>query len=154
MAIKKEMGNVMHRPVSIIRFEQLYLGHIAIGFAASAIALFGTANPALTQATEAVGAWALPATLAVGLLVQATLWFFIARKGSSVAKWILAALTGLNLIGALFLLYGLATGFGAESRSMLGSLLSLGASALLVAAVSMLFRPDTRGWFGEAGAVA
>jgi len=144
----------MDRPVSIVRFEQFYLGHIVVGLAGSVIALFGNDNRALAQANETVGPWLLPLMLGLGLLTQALLWYFISRKGASVAKWILVALTALNLFGAAFLLFGLATGFGAESRSLAGSLLSLGASALLIAAVAMMFRPDTAAWFGEAAPAA
>ena len=144
----------MDRPGSIVRFEQFYLGHIVVGLAGSVIALFGSDNPALAQANETVGPWLLPLTLGLGLLTQVLLWYFISRKGASVAKWILVALTALNLLGAAFLLFGLATGFGAESRSMPGALLSLGASVLLVAAVAMMFRPDTPAWFGEAAPAA
>ncbi len=144
----------MDRPASIVRFEQFYLGHIVVGLVGSSVALFGSDNPALAQANETVGPWLLPLMLGLGVLTQVLLWYFISRKGAAVAKWILVALTALNLLGAVFLLFGLVTGFGAESRSLVGSLFSLGASALLIAAVAMMFRPDTQAWFGEAAPAA
>lgn len=144
----------MDRPASIVRFEQFYLGHIVAGLVGSTIALFGSDNPALAQANETVGPWLLPLMLGLGVLTQAALWFFISRKGAVVAKWVLVVLAVLNLLGAAFLLFGLVTGFGAESRSLVGSLFSLSASALLIAAVSMLFQPDTRAWFGETAPAA
>lgn len=139
----------MDRPASIVRFDQLYLGHIAVGLVGSVIALFSGDNPALTQTNETIGPWFLPAILGLGLLTQIALLYFIGRKGAAVAKWLLVALTAINLLGVVFLLFAFATGMGAESRNLIGSLCSLGASALLVAAVSMLFRPDTAAWFGE-----
>ncbi|MBA3880599.1 MAG: hypothetical protein C0500_12895 [Sphingobium sp.] len=144
----------MNRPASIVRFEQFYLGHIVVGLAGSLFSLFGSDNPALAQANETVGPWLLPLMLGLGLLTQVLLWYFISRKGASVAKWVLVALLALNLLGAAGLLYGLVTGLGAETRSLAGTLLSLGGSVLLVAAVAMMFRPDTRSWFGEAAPAA
>lgn len=144
----------MDRPASIVRFEQFYLGHIIVGLAGSLIALFDNNSPAMAQATETLGAWFLPATLGIAVVTQIALWFYIARKGSAVAKWILVAFTAINLLGAAVLLFGFATGFGAQSRSFAGSLLSLGASALLIGAIAMLFRPDTPAWFGESAPTA
>lgn len=144
----------MDRPASIVRFEQFYLGHIMVGLVGSSVALFGSDNPALAQANETVGPWLLPSMLGLGVLAQLLLWYFISRKGAVVAKWLLVALAAINLLGAAFLLFGLVTGFGAESRSLVGSLFSLGASALLMAAVSMMFRPDTPAWFGETAPAA
>ncbi|MBX9858848.1 MAG: hypothetical protein K2Y20_04555 [Sphingomonas sp.] len=144
----------MDRPASIVRFEQFYLGHIVVGLVGSSIALFGSDNPATAQMVETFGAWVPAAILGLGVLIQATLWCLISRKGSAVAKWILVGLTALNLLGAAFLIFGFVTGFGAEVRNLPGSLLNLAASALLIAAVAMMFRPDTPAWFGEAAPAA
>lgn len=144
----------MDRPASIIRFEQFYIGHILIGLAGSLFALFGSDNAAMAQANETVGPWAIPIALGIGLLTQILLWFFIARRGVAVAKWVLVVFTAINLLGVAFLLFGLATGVGAEARSLAGTASSLIASVLLVMATSMMFRPDTPAWFGETSPAA
>lgn len=144
----------MDRPASIVRFEQFYLGHIVVGLVGSVVALFGGNNPALAQTNETIGPWFVPAILGLGLLTQIAFFYFIGRKGSAVAKWLLVALTAINLMGAAFLVFGLVTGFGADARSTTGSAFSLGASVLLIAAVGMLFRPDTSAWFDETGPAA
>lgn len=144
----------MDRPASIIRFEQLYLGHIVVGLIGSVISLFGTDNPALAEAKEGLGLWVFPVVLGVGLLTQILLWYLVARRGAAVAKWTIVAFAALNLFGAAFLLFGLVTGLGAESRSLAGTICSLAASAFLLAAVSMMFRPDTRAWFGPTSPAA
>ncbi|MBA4048446.1 MAG: hypothetical protein C0476_07895 [Sphingomonas sp.] len=139
----------MERPASIIRFEQFYAGHIGIGLAGSLVALFGPGSAARAQATEAVGPWLIPAVLGLAVVTQIALWYLIAHRASAVAKWVLVAFTAANVIVLAFLMFGIATGIGAEARSAAGSAASVIASALLLAAVAHLFRPDAKAWFGE-----
>ncbi len=82
----------------------------------------------------------LAAGAAVVLLVLA---LFASRRRSNVARWILAVLTGLSLVGAGYLLSR--TGLGGAGFDALG----LVASVLQVAAVAMLFRPEAAGWFAR-----
>ncbi len=144
----------MERPASIIRFERFYVGHICIGLAGSLVALFGPESAARVQATEAVGPWLIPAVLGLAVVTQVALWYLIARRASAVAKWVLVAFTAVNIIGLAFLMFGFATGIGAEARSAAGSAASVIASALLLVAVAHLFRSDVKVWFGEGRTVA
>ncbi len=141
----------MERPASIVRFEQFYAGHVGLGLAGSVIALFGSNSAAMQQTTEAVGPWLLPVVLGLAALTQAALWYLITRRASLAAKWVLVALTVLNLLGLAFLTYGIITAIGADARSPAGSAASIIASLLLIAAVAQLFQPDAKHWFGETG---
>lgn len=139
---------MMDRPASIARFEQIYAGHIALTVLSSVINLFG-GNPALAQFSQIYGAFTLPLSSAIAILTQLILVYAIARKGSSTAKWILVVFTAFNVLGLAFGLIALAMGMGGAASSPV--LLGIGAvgSALLVASVHQLFKPDTPGWFGE-----
>lgn len=141
----------MERPASIIRFEQFYAGHVGIGLAGSLVALFGPESAARAQASEAAGPWLIPVVLGLALVTQLALWYLIARRASAIAKWVLVVLTVINMVGFAFLLFGFATGFGAEARSVAGSAASVIASVLLIGAVAHLFRADAKAWFGEGG---
>lgn len=144
----------MERPASIVRFEQLYAAHIGVGLAASLLALMNSGAALLASGAAEYTRLLLPAGMVIALLTQAALWFGIARKGASVAKWILVVFTAVNVLGALFAVFVLVTGFGGAGTSLPSLALSLVASVLLYAAVSMLFRPDTKPSFGEGDAAA
>ena len=80
-------------------------------------------------------------SMVISLTIYLLLWFFIARKASSVAKWILVAFTGL---GVASLAYAFATvGIAGD----LNALLSLAYYVLGVIAVVYLFKPDAEAWF-------
>jgi len=142
----------MERPASIVRFEQLYLAHIGVGLAASLIAVMNSGGALLAGGAPEYTKLLVPVGMALALMTQVALWFGIARKGASIAKWILVVFTAFNALGALFAIFALVTGFGGANLPSLA--LSLVASILLYAAVSMLFRADTRPWFGEGDAAA
>lgn len=144
----------MNRPASIVRFEQFYLGHVVVGLAGSVRSLFYADNPALDALRLQYGNAPLIVLMVLALATQALLWFGIARGGWAAAKWVLAVLGAVNLAGALYLVFSFVAVPGTPYRDSIGSMLSLAASALLVVALVMMFRPDTRGWFGEEAASA
>lgn len=82
--------------------------------------------------------------IAIGVVIALLLWFFIARRGSNVAKWILVVFT-VFAIGSLVL--GFTTGAVILDA---GGIVRLVAVALQTAAVAFLFRPDAAAWFAPA----
>lgn len=134
------------RPQSIVWFERLYLAAFALMVVntilswdanAAALAANGTARD-----IPGYQYW----TTGIGLLIPPLLWFFIARRGSAVAKWILLVLVVIGLIGVGYIVTSGRATFG------LRGLLGYAAMALQVAAAAMLFRPDADAWFGKGNA--
>lgn len=134
----------MDRPVSIVRFEQLYLAGFAVGVIG---AIIGWSQIAQIERSPMLGA-AVPALIVIGFAISLLLWYFIARRGSVVAKWIATVFAAFSVIGVVVGIVGL---LGGTAFSMTTGL-SLVASLLKIAAVTFLFRPDTRAWFGEPAA--
>lgn len=134
----------MDRPVSIRKFEGCYLGALALGAVNTALSWSRYhENDAVARAEAVIGAWYLPTITALGFLIPLVLWFFAARRGSVVAKWIIVVFFA---IGALGVLAGLALN---SFPSSLAAVLSVSAFVLNAIAVRQLFQPDAREWFGE-----
>lgn len=135
----------MIRPVSIVRYERLYVAAFLLGLVASAMtwaqrtAIFA-ANPVLSQMP-----WLLSAMQAFGIAVAVLLWYFTARAPSIVAKWVVAAFAALGGIGIIVSLGALALG-----NAALGvTITSLVVNAIYIAAAVQLFDPEAKLWFGE-----
>ena len=137
----------MTRPPSIVNFERCYLGALVVATVNSALNWQRMmAIPAVQQAQVTIGAWYVPVTTALGYVIPLVLWYFAARRASVVAKWMVAVLFGLGVLG---LIAGLALGTMSPG---LGGVLSVVAFVLNAVAVWLLFRPDARAWFGETNA--
>lgn len=138
----------MDRPLSIRKFEICYLGALAVG-AVNTMLNWSRyyVNPAVSRAEVVIGAWYLPTVTALGYLIPLVLWYFAARTGSVVAKWIIVVLFALGALGVL-------AGIALHSfPSSLAAVLSVSAFILNAVAVWQLFQPDTRSWFGEDAAL-
>lgn len=134
----------MVRPNAIVQFERFYLGGWAIGLLNTILNWSTVQNdPNVIAAREQIGSWYLPTITALGLLIPLVLWYFIARRGSVVAKWIMVVFTALGVAGIAI---GLATG---GTRFNLAGIAGLVGVALNIVAATTLFRPETRPWFGE-----
>lgn len=136
------------RPSSIVRFDRLYLASIAVGLVGNILEWPLTmARLAENPDTAALGATATVAAggmIAVGVVIALLLWFFIARRGSNVAKWILVVFT-------VFAIGSLAVGFSSGAVIFdAGGIVRIVAVALQTAAVVLLFRPDAATWFAPA----
>ena len=133
------------RPSSIVRFDRLYLASIAVGLIGNILEWPLTmARLAENPDTAAMGSTATVAAggmIAVGVAIALLLWFLIARRGSTVAKWILVVFT-VFAIGSL--LVGFSTGAVILDA---GGIVRIVAVALQTAAVAFLFRPDAAAWF-------
>lgn len=134
----------MDRPQSIIWFERLYLGGVMLGLMNTAIN-WPTVQAQVAAQPNAglLPAWFPYATVAIGIGINLILWHFVAQRGAVVAKWILTVLFAL---GALSMAWMFATGMVPPTVNIVSIIVVL----LHAAAVFMLFRPDTRPWFGEA----
>ena len=136
------------RPVSIVRFEQAYLGsvvlwlvNLALGWKTRLSSLENNpgfaGNPQMAELAQTM----MIGMTVVMLVLWLLLWYFTARRASEVAKWVVVALFGLSVIGLPFTLMSY------PIVGALSTVLSLAAFALTAYAVWLLFRPDARAWF-------
>jgi hypothetical protein len=138
----------MERPASIVIFERCYLGAWILGLINTALN-WNTVqaqmanNPSVAQLGTGFASTMAIGGIAISAVITLTLWYFTARQGSGVARWIVTIFYGL---GVLFFLYTLLMGRLAPGLPMAVTILSW---ILQTTAVVMLFRPDSRVWFGE-----
>lgn len=129
------------RPNSIVLFERLYLGSLVVGvvnlvLSYERIVAQMQSDPAVAQLGW--GAGAVIVMFSLGMAVSLVLWYFIARRGSSIAKWFLVAFTA---IGLLSLPTTLATATGPAL------IMAVVINLMQLVAVVMLFRADAKPWF-------
>ena len=138
----------MGRPNSIIQFERFYLAAIGVDVVNTILSWSEREERALLQ-PQMFGDATLPLMTAIGFGIALLLWFFIARKGSAIAKWVLAVFVVLALGWTL---YAIPTGHYSMGLS---GLLGLFSTVLQAYAAAMLFRGDAKPWFGaKTGVVA
>lgn len=134
------------RPNSIVKFEQFYLGALALGLV-NGVLNWSNASEMLAADPNlaAMGPVFLVVTMAVGIGISLLLWYFAARKASVVAKWIITVLFGIGLISLLFSL---------GSLPVVNMVITGIVTLMQGYAVYMLFRPDAVAWFnGESSDV-
>jgi hypothetical protein len=133
------------RPNSIVTFERVFLIMIVLGLIGAVLRWDAVvAELRATGLAEGVGIAIYAFALAVSLLL---LWL-IARRGSSVARWIYVVLCVAGFALAI-------PAFGATLRLPLPELLMQIAQWLLaILSVWLLFRPDARAWFARSGDAA
>jgi len=132
------------RPASIVQFERLYLGALAISVIADAMN-WSAAQAAIQRNPQiaAAGPIVLIAGLAISYVAMIALWYLAARRQSAVAKWILAIWFVLSTVfTALALFRG---GFSLSVAAVLG----WAAYLLRAWGVSYLFKPDADAWFAK-----
>ncbi len=131
------------RPTSIVLFERLFLLSLAIalvnGFLQydALVAQVGN-DPSLAQLGW--GSGAILVVMAISLLIPLLLWYFIARRASNIAKWILVV---MMLLGLLFV------NLDAGQLGSLAGIASLAVTILQLVAIVLLFRADARAWLSE-----
>lgn len=139
------------RPVSIVNFERLYLLAILLGVVNTYLDWTDIVGMVGMESGGQLGQRFAAAVTIIGLAIQLVLLFFIAHRSSALAKWIFVVLIGIEL---LYYIWGLVNGaliYALRSgvTSPLGFLVGLIGILLKVGAVWMLFRPDSKIWFGE-----
>ncbi|MES2755395.1 MAG: hypothetical protein V4659_12100 [Pseudomonadota bacterium] len=134
------------RPKSIVQFEYIYWGIIALGLLSTALSWNDMlASVQIQRMMAQVGSASVYGTVVIGLLIQLALWYFIARRGSVVAKWIFVLVTvAFGIVGTL---WSFAT-VGAPNPLI--AVVGVATVILEIIAIVLLFRPDTPAWFGEA----
>ena len=131
------------RPRSIVLFDILYFISLAAALVGSVLSFSRTeelmnATPAMAAA--GVATVLLYMTLAFTIGISLLLWFFISRRASSSAKWILVAFTGIAVLGMI-------SAFQSPMISSAQLAVNGLATAFQIAAVVMLFRRDATDWF-------
>lgn len=131
------------RPASIVMFERLILAALAIDLVNNLASWYRR-----DIAAPAAGPAPSPASgLAIGLLsplLGLILWYFVARRGSTVARWLTTILVALGAAGFVALAV---KGVPAESRTMF--VVGAVAELLKVAAVVCLFAASASAWFAR-----
>lgn len=131
------------RPQSIKLFDLFYLSSMFLG-ALGFISSYPSLKAEFARQSAETGVTVPPEVSIVGYVLGAAiglaLWYFVSRRRSTIAKWILVALFLLSLVGIggyfvgptpLYEIYGL---------------LSLIANAI---AIGLLFRADAIRWLNE-----
>jgi hypothetical protein len=135
------------RPVSIVQFERLFLAALALGALVDALTWHGEVAAAAKAYPQFAGIVPLvvPCIMLAAIAIGVALWYFVARRGSVAAKWIVAGWfvvsTVLLALSVLTLVRG-----GAFAMPM-----AIGWVAYLLRAwsVSYLFQPDAEAWFAS-----
>jgi len=145
----------MQRPQTIVVWEILFWIAIVIGI----INLFvftpnladmsapGTTGADMATAQKAIG-WIEVVVAVIYVLLGLLFWYFIARKGNNVFKWIWVVLAVLGILGSLANL-GQTFDF-----SVIGGILALIVLAIGVVNIALIFLPSSRPWFNRAARAA
>ena len=129
------------RPPSIIDFERAYLASLALGIVNTAIHWQTVERSFEDPALQTLGAGPgiVVGILAFSIAISLLLWFFIARRASTVAKWIYVVFIAFGVIGIISSLTTLP--FGTQL------ILNVVAQLLQFFAAWLLFKPDAKAWF-------
>lgn len=136
------------RPKSIVIFDWLYLGQLVLTLALSPFTMTQAedamrTSPAFAQMGTQFGSimhGVLMASLVIGTAISLVLWYFVSRRRSNVAKWIVVALTAYGVLSAI----NTYVTPGVDMGPMLLATLPL--YALQLAAIYCLFRKDAVAW--------
>lgn len=130
------------RPASITMFDRLYVASLVLGLINFGLAYDSTlaqmeADPSVAAAGMA-GPGVLWGVFGFGMAISLLLWFFVSRKASNGARWVLVVLMVIGLIALPFSIAEL------PLTELIGTLV---VTVVQVAAVYFLFRPDAKAWF-------
>ena len=133
----------MMRPKSIVQFERVYIATIVLGLLNTVLSWNATADQlaAVDPMMRQLGPGVIATGTAISLLVNLVLLYFIARRGSRIAKWIMVVLTVAGILAAL-------PAFMVAPMPPLIVVITFAMIALSLFAVYLLFRPDAQAWFG------
>lgn len=133
------------RPTSIRLFEKLLFAGLGLSLLSMVInwqAVTAVVRDPRLAALD-LGEGFVIGSVAISFAIYLLLWYFIARRASTVAKWTFVFVTGINLLNFV-------SGLGANGLSVgLVPLLGIVALALQVYAAWLLFRPDAQAWFND-----
>ncbi len=129
------------RPPSIIKFERLFLASLAvsaIGFVIGYEAAMRVVESDPSMQRFGLGGGFMLGVLAASFAIYLLLWYLIAHRASTIAKWVLIVFVALGLVSLPFALTG---------PLSLTVALNLLVYVLEVVALVYLFRPDAKAWF-------
>jgi hypothetical protein len=133
------------RPTSILLFEKLFLASTAIVLLNTLVNYSRMRDLWLADGLPAAGPLLL--SLFLGIIPNLLFWFFIARRASNVAKWILATLLALGVASYPWT-------YADDLEVGTAYLLVNAADLLLMAAATLLlFRRDSAEWLKNRGRV-
>jgi hypothetical protein len=131
------------RPKPIIWFERALLLAVAIDLINNAIAI-----PTLSRGLAARGYVMSPIMMAASVVAAPALglilWYFIARRASVIAKWVLTAFVALAIF--VFVRQMIATPLASGNPILMAAVI---AELLKLYAVICLFLPGARPWFAK-----
>lgn len=133
------------RPRSIVLFERVYWLHIAVAavyLTWSDVQVSHAVSPGGLEQLNRTRALIQGSTSIVSIGIELLLWFFIARRGSRVAKWIFVIFFGLAILSMAVIGFRYAQGMLTLARLAV----SVVTMALRTAALWLLFRPDASAW--------
>lgn len=130
----------MTRPNSIIWFERVFLGSMLLGLVNSALT-WSTINDqiAATPGAAMLGSNFLIGTMAIGLIINLLLWYFIARRGSNVARIIWTVLFAIGIFGVIAMFF--------QPTAVSMKVVPLISFVLQGIGIFLLWRPDAKPWF-------
>lgn len=132
------------RPKSIIAFDWLFLGTQVLTVLASPLSIaqgeeMARANPAMAQFAPIMEIVMIGSVI-IGCAVSLMLWFFVSRRASNTAKWIIFALAGYGVLSV-------ANSYVTPTPGMQVPVFpTLPLYVLHIAAVYCLFRKDAVAW--------
>jgi hypothetical protein len=130
----------MTRPDSIIWFERLYLGSIVLSLATTVLTWSDlSAQMAATPGAAMLGGNFLFGTIVVGLIINLLFWYFIAKRGSNVARIIWTVFFVIGILGVVAMFF--------QPTATTMKIVPLISFALQAVATFLLYRPDAKPWF-------
>jgi Na+-transporting NADH:ubiquinone oxidoreductase subunit NqrE len=130
----------MTRPNSIIWFERVFLGSMLLSLVNSALTWSSLSEQmAATPGAATLGGNFLIGTMAVGIVINLLLWYFIARRGSNVARIIWTVLFAIGIFGVIAMFF--------QPTSLSLKIVPLISFALQGIGIFLLWRPDAKPWF-------
>jgi hypothetical protein len=135
------------RPPSIVQFERVFFCSIVLGAVAAILWLLyppiftipADAPPSLARMMHVVTV----VTMGLGIVINLLLLYFIARRGSDVARWIFVALFAIGLVSVMRQ-FGSSTPFVLPQGVQILGIVML---VLRAVCVWLVFRPDAKPWF-------
>ena len=136
----------MKKPASMKLFDLLYLGSLAVGM----IGLFLGWDTMIAQMNaelasegvaldEAFASNAIVGSFLFGVAISVGLWFLVSVLRIEFVKWIILLFTAYGVVT-------LATGIARDGFDMI-ELSGIVSTLMSIAALVMLFRPDSKAWF-------
>ena len=138
------MSSSLHRPPSIRWFQKLYLAYALLAFLVT-IVFYSPLRAWMIAQDGAPGLLIVTAAMTLG--IRLLLRYFVASRASNGARWILLAITGLDVASSALRAHQfveIGTAYAVASFLL---------ACLAIAACTFLLRPDASDWLTGGGPV-